>query len=454
VFGFNPEKDLLEATIRIKLPAGYGTDLCHAGTFEYVRFYLDYGSGWEDAGVVGFNIHDIPNMHDCAGSPDKPLSYVVSRPVDPTRNFCGRPQLPKVRAILSWNHIPPAATPNWPPVWGNVLDRHIQIKPRPWFIRDVVDVLAESGNIKLKLPPPLQLAETSPIPIPDPAPLTAADLAVLYGHGPEKAARKVDAAQLVQPHRFALSELHPALIATTFTQEAIASKIGQFKAIGIDWAAVLGDLLKTSGDTQYEELHCLGLDYQREWLVATFTIKRPLGYSGNLCQYGSVEHVSFWADWDNTCRWRYLNTVEVQVHDIANIPADGLQYSAILPIDLTKLHRGCDQPRIARIRAVLSWNVPPSTVNPDEVPYWGNRLDAHVQIQPRSITDVLGEIRAIGGIPSKILTPTPAALAILCPQLRSGMTVCPPIPGASTARAPLAARFWCTASSSLGIGTA
>src|SRR5262249_38630245 len=114
--GFNPDKDLLEATIKIKLPFGYGTDLCRAGTFEYVRFYLDYGSGWEDAGVAGFNIHDIPNIHDCTGAADKPLTYVVSRQIDPIRNFCGHPRLPKVRAVLSWNYIPPAASPNWAPV--------------------------------------------------------------------------------------------------------------------------------------------------------------------------------------------------------------------------------------------------------------------------------------------------------------------------------------------------
>ena len=336
--GFNPDKDLLEATVRIKLPFGYGGNLCQKGSFEYVRFYLDYGSGWEDAGVAGFNVHDIPNFQDCAHAPDKPLTYVVSKQLEVKRNFCGRPLLPKVRAILSWDHVPPAGMANWTPIWGNVVERHIQIAPRPWLIRDMVDVLSESGNIKLKLPPPLQLAETSTIPIPDPAPLTTADLAVLYGHGTEKGAKKAAATQLVQPHRFALAELHPALTATAFTQEATAFKIGQFKDIGLDWAAILGELLKTSGDTQYEELHCLGLDYQREWLVATFTIKRPLGYSGNLCQRGSTEYVSFWADWDSTCRWRYLSTVQVRVHDIANIPADGLQYSAILPVDLTKLH--------------------------------------------------------------------------------------------------------------------
>lgn len=402
--GFNPDKDLLEATIKIKLPFGYGTDLCHAGTFEYVRFYLDYGSGWEDAGVAGFNIHDIPNIHDCAGSADKPLAYVVSRPIDPTRNFCGHPVLPKVRAILSWNHIPPPATPNWPPIWGNVVDRHIQIRPRPWLIRDMVSVLAEGANLKLKVPPLLQAAETLQIPIPAPPPLTAVELAGLYGKmkatsQPPDPLKTTAEVSFVPPHRFAFHELQPALTSTAFSQAALASKATEYKAAGLDWAVILAELLKTSGDTQYEQLDCLGLDYQREWLVATLTIKRPTGYSGNLCQRGSTEHVAFWADWDNKCQWQYMGTVQVQVHDIPGIPGDGLHYAAILPVDLAKYHRGCNQPRISRLRAVLSWNVAPSTVNPEAVPYWGNRLDAHVQVQPGHGSEVVGEIRAIGGIP-------------------------------------------------------
>ena len=31
---------------------------------------------------------------------------------------------------------------------------------------------------------------------------------------------------------------------------------------------------------------------------------------------------------------------------------------------------------------MLSWAVPPSTTNPDALNYWGNRLDAHVQLNP------------------------------------------------------------------------
>lgn len=123
--GFNADTALLEAILKIKFPFGEGADLCHADFFEYVRFYLDYGSGWEDAGVADFNIHDMPNNHDCSGSADKPMTYVISRTLNTTRNSCGQPAQLKVRAILSWNQIPPPAIPNWSPVWGNVVDQHL-----------------------------------------------------------------------------------------------------------------------------------------------------------------------------------------------------------------------------------------------------------------------------------------------------------------------------------------
>src|ERR1051326_4405678 len=46
--GYNADRSQLEATVQVKRPAGYGGDLCGDGTIEYVRFFLDYGSGWED----------------------------------------------------------------------------------------------------------------------------------------------------------------------------------------------------------------------------------------------------------------------------------------------------------------------------------------------------------------------------------------------------------------------
>jgi hypothetical protein len=103
--------------------------------------------------------------------------------------------------------------------------------------------------------------------------------------------------------------------------------------LGLDLTKGIGALEELKADVSFEELDCLGLEYNLDRLVATIKIKRPSGYSGDLCTQGSVEYVAFWSDWNNTCEWTYLNTVKVNVHDISSIPADGLYYSAILPVD-------------------------------------------------------------------------------------------------------------------------
>ena len=179
--GYSPERDELEATVQIKLPGGYGGDLCSAGSNEYVRFYVDYGAGWQDAGLASFNAHDIPNSTDCAQERTKPLTYVVTFPHDPKRAFCRRPVLPNVRAILSWNAIPPAGNPGWTPVWGNTLDRHVQIAPRPPFVIDLADAIAEGiAGKKAKLPKDLEFAQHHSVPLPPPPDPPFEELVELY----------------------------------------------------------------------------------------------------------------------------------------------------------------------------------------------------------------------------------------------------------------------------------
>jgi hypothetical protein len=43
-------------------PSGYGTDVCGAGTPEYVRFHLslDNGATWQDQGMTSFQAYNIP----------------------------------------------------------------------------------------------------------------------------------------------------------------------------------------------------------------------------------------------------------------------------------------------------------------------------------------------------------------------------------------------------------
>ncbi len=399
--GYNATLSLLEATVQAKLPGGYGGGLCVAGSTEFVRFFVDYGGGWQDVGLASFNAHDLANITDCAKQPDKPLSYVVTLALQPNRDFCGHPVLPAVRAILSWNLQPPAGNAGWTPVWGNVLDDHIQITPRPWLFGDLVAALGDAIQ-KVELPPLAEEAFPQPILLPDPPPLQLAELARLYAGPavqPGAPAPKVAPPQAVGGHRFALDIVHAALLAGDVDQAALLAKMVEFKEAGLDWAAIVAAVQATNADVTYEQLECLGLDYDRERLVATFRVRRPYGYSGDLCHQGSLEHVAFWADWNDTCEWTYLGTVDVNVHDIATIPAHGLSYSAVLPVDLNTVRRPCQQPKIARIRAVLSWSTLPSTVDPDALTTWGNRLDAHTQIKPGDpLTPGVPIISIIGGI--------------------------------------------------------
>ncbi len=125
--GFNPEFSRLEATLRIKQNVGYNGDLCSIGSFEYVRFYLSYDNGltWIDQGASKLNVHDMTGI--------KPLDYAVYLDINPKKMNCDIPNLPLVRAILSWNILPPANTPNYTPIWGNVEQARIQIEPQHFF---------------------------------------------------------------------------------------------------------------------------------------------------------------------------------------------------------------------------------------------------------------------------------------------------------------------------------
>ena len=133
--GFYPESDLLEAIIQIKLPTGYNGDLCSSGSFEYVRFFVDWnGDGnfideGEDVGIASVNVHDIPDSGHVCIDKSKPIYYALRIKINSKKKFCVLPNLVKVRAILSWNLPPTPGNPNFNPPWGNVVEKWIQIKP-------------------------------------------------------------------------------------------------------------------------------------------------------------------------------------------------------------------------------------------------------------------------------------------------------------------------------------
>src|SRR5436305_3610267 len=142
--GYHPQQERLEAVVYLYQPTGYGTDLCGAGTPEYVRFYLSFDNGatWQDEGAAGFQAHDIPGTDKA-----KRLEFAVSLAVSPARKLCWLDSVIQVRAILAWNHLPPANTPGWKPVWGNVREATIQVEPLR--LPPLSQVLAEVGQAKL-----------------------------------------------------------------------------------------------------------------------------------------------------------------------------------------------------------------------------------------------------------------------------------------------------------------
>src|SRR5215471_13809941 len=72
---------------RIPLKCGFAGTNCTPGTWEYLQFWINYGAGWQDAGTVGVNVHDLP-----AGKPSGSRSRRSSRQCDACR--CARAARP------------------------------------------------------------------------------------------------------------------------------------------------------------------------------------------------------------------------------------------------------------------------------------------------------------------------------------------------------------------------
>lgn len=386
---YSPERDRLEATIDIRRSSGYSGGLCDRGSFEHVRFYVSYDEGgtWEDAGMASTKVHDLPPAEDCQGFPVHPVSYVVGLDYRPRRSWCVRPVLPLIRAILSWEVMPPAAQPDWTPIWGEVHACHGRIRPRPFFLSDVADRL--SKDVLHDIPAYVLQQVPHPHPDPDPGPLAELPLSAMV-----KSYRAAD----VPDHRFAMPHLLAAADAPRLTGESLLAPATTAKELGVDLGKLSDIWGDPQGDTSFEELECAGLDNNTDQLVATFRIKRPSGYSGGPCYRGSVEYVAFWADFGRDCTLTYLGTAEVRVHDFTKLPRGGICYAAVLPVDLGAFRRDCGTPVFGRVRAVLSWATPPSTTDPNELPVWGNRVDTHVQLRPGRPYTGTARFSEVGGV--------------------------------------------------------
>lgn len=371
--GYNPETDILTAIVEIKQGSGYSGGPCTDGSLEYIRFYADYGDGiWVDHGVTSFNTHDL--------GADEDLCYAASIELNPKkRTCCDRdPVLPKIRAILSWNVEPPANTPNWIPVWGNRLERDVQVDPRSTFLCNFLDQF-DIGVIQ-KINPALVAKLKSMLAEAGPSPKPPANIAELL----EKAKGK-------EKELLPLRQAFP-MVAKLANDKTDLAAFEALQGINLDLSKFDDFIAKPSFNTFYEELHCVGLDRDKDLLHGIVEIKRPSGFSGGLCTQGSREYIAFYLDFGSG--WEYQGTTFVNVHDIQQTPQGGLWYQAALPVNLEPYKKEWCETGRARIRGILSWSVPPAPNQPDFVPHWGDREDCWIEIRPLA-----------PGIPSGQLTP-------------------------------------------------
>jgi hypothetical protein len=378
--GYHPQLKRLEAVVYVKQSSGYNGGICTSGSQEYVRFYLstDGGATWHDQGMSSFTAYDVQGQSR--------LEYAVTREMDPAKLLCVIENLPKVRAILSWNNPPPANTPGFIPVWGNVVEVTIQVEPASLLVLGKLFELA-----KVKLPDTFKTVfdldqEISAV---KPKALSGLELHELYE------------GSHVPGHRYLFAEMKSLAVNPAVTQTNLADVLTTPLAkLNINLAAIIGALFNTDGDTSFEQLDCIGYDPNREALAGVLTVKKSSGFSGGLCTAGSQEYVAFWIDWNDGSGWIYAGTASVNTHDLKAIPGAGLKYSVFLPVDVAAHRQACAKgPRMAQVRAILSWQSAPPPGNPNYQPTWGNRLETRILLKPGvTVEPGMPDIAIIGGI--------------------------------------------------------
>ncbi len=387
---FDPDHSVLNAVVEVRQAYGYMGGPCERGSTEYLRFFVDWlnDGNWDDQGAVGLTVHDLPDRHDCREQLNKPIAFAVALKIDPRHQCCDRPLLPRVRAILSWQLVPPPNTPDHIPVWGESRECTVQMPVRDCSLTHLppdlptVPVQEIPADLDLEFPPvpvpppfppgplpwppfPPQPWPCPPGPGPDPVPL--GELLRRYkGDGRQ--------AKPVPPYRAGFSQLARAKGNPAMAQKGLR----HWQSLGLDWSQAATQLIDMTWNTAFESLCCVGWDSLHWHLLAQVEVKLPWGYSGDLCEAGSTEYVAFWLDENDTCDWTFLDVVKLSVHDISRDQASSICYSARLPWKLS--WSKCNEARTAKVRAVLSWEVPPSTVDPYAPVHWGDV--AEVTIQP------------------------------------------------------------------------
>jgi hypothetical protein len=191
----------------------------------------------------------------------------------------------------------------------------------------------------------------------------------------------------VPPHRY----LAPALIEALHSPSIALDPAKWFTGIeDVELSAVTGAWLRTNSDTSFEQLKSVGLDPQSSQLTVALTIKQGRGYAGGPSTAGSREYVAFWVDAGSG--FHYQGTSWTVVHDCEHLPVGGHELRLCLPIDLSA-HVKARNLSVTTIwvRAVLSWNSPPSITHPFAQVVWGNSLDRRIVIASQPVDHTRGE---------------------------------------------------------------
>jgi hypothetical protein len=414
--GLYPEYDLLEAVFEVKLPYGFKGPLCKKGSKEYVAFYIDYDDG---AGFISVGAPAEVNLHDISFVNGGHIFYAVRKPFIPKQYLkCDTPQIVKVRAILSWEKLPTG--PNYNPVWGNVIDVWVQIRPKqigpfvfPISVSEFKSIEPEPNFLIKPLPKAELLPPIEPIPPVEKYVIMGGkeEIKVLIDRSIAAEKRIIEKGE-IEEERFEFKKLimknpnYFGSITESKDPNEIMKAIDKLppKTLEDLFAEYIFDpdklipikplLLKT----KYEELKCVGLYPEGDLLEAVLEVKLPYGFNGDLCTLGSKEYVAFYIDW-GTGVYEHIATTTVGVHDIPDVNDKHLFYAVKAKIsDIEAKLKDCTIENIVKVKAILSWNVDPTPFGHTYKPTWGNVLKRNIQIRPVNGESVKCEIEIVNKV--------------------------------------------------------
>lgn len=278
-------------------------------------------------------------------------------------DFCLSEKLPPLHVIF-----PLESWPANPPAWPSQRKRGRKAQPKIVSIdRESRPISPNQTGVKLDDQIELNANPDESIQTAEPKTLSPAELHRLYS------------GTSVPRHRYLASALSEAVSSPELAPYPEKWLAG---VSGIDLPGVVSAWMNTNRSTEYEQLYCIGLDPDSGQLTGMLKVKRGSGYSGGPRTAGSTEYVAFWVDWGSG--FHYEGTASAVVHDFGWLPPAGLEYSVSLPVDfLSRIEPRSEGSKTVKVRAVLCWNTPPSTADPNAPVVWGNIVESRIPIPLR-----------------------------------------------------------------------